>query len=160
MAVTPAAPGGATVAGDRAQPEPERQAEPPGERQAEPRIERRADRHAEPRPSSSPVPLPMPPAEAPAPPPDEAAWRIAWLEGRVAALEAALKRRSGELLLLQRFLCPQDLAQWMRLSAGLPPLPRIPYEPAFWRESCELAMAEVPETLEALWSSIYTPITR
>jgi hypothetical protein len=99
-----------------------------------------------------PAPAALPEEEAP----DDPALRVAWLEGRVAALEAALERRSGELLLLQRLLCPHDLAQWMRVAAGLPPLPRLPYEPRFWHETCDLTVAEVPETLEALWSSIYT----
>ena len=83
--------------------------------------------------------------------------RIARLEGRVAALEAALERRSQELRLLQRHLCPLDLAQLARLTAGLPPLPRIACEPGFWRETLELTEADVPETLEALWSSLHPP---
>lgn len=81
--------------------------------------------------------------------------RIARLEGRVAALEAALERRSQELRLLQRYLCPIDLAQLARLTAGLPPLPRIACEPGFWRETRDLTEADVPETMEALWSSLY-----
>ncbi|HVR10821.1 MAG TPA: hypothetical protein VMW75_22455 [Thermoanaerobaculia bacterium] len=81
--------------------------------------------------------------------------RIARLEGQVAALEAALERRSHELRELQRLLCRRDLAQWARLQAGLPPLPRIPYEPGYWHETLELTVAEVPETLEALWTSIH-----
>ena len=83
--------------------------------------------------------------------------RIARLEGRVAALEAALERRSQELRLLQRHLCPIDLAQLARLTAGLPPLPRIACEPGFWRETRELTEADVPETMEALWSSLHPP---
>lgn len=81
--------------------------------------------------------------------------RIARLEGRVAALEAALERRSRELRLLQRYLCPIDLAQLARLTAGLQPLPRIACEPGFWRETRDLTEADVPETMEALWSSLY-----
>jgi hypothetical protein len=73
----------------------------------------------------------------------------------VAALEAALAHRSYELQVLQRLLCPRDLAQWSRVAAGLPPLPRIAYEPGFWHETCVLTVADVPETLEALWSSIH-----
>jgi hypothetical protein len=95
--------------------------------------------------------------ELPAPLEQESELRIARLEGRVAALEAALERRSEELRLLQRHLCPLDLAQLARLTAGLPPLPRIACEPGFWRETRELTEAEVPETLEALWSSIHPP---
>jgi hypothetical protein len=126
-------------------------------------------------PSESPAfsQSPSPPAAAtlptpPTPPtPDEAGGaggadggrkselRIARLEGQVAALEAALERRSQELRLLQRYLCPLDLAQLARLTAGLPPLPRIAYEPGFWRETRELTEADVPETMEALWSSLH-----
>ncbi len=83
--------------------------------------------------------------------------RIARLEGRVAALEAALERRSQELRLLQRHLCPIDLAQLARLTAGLPPLPRIACEPGFWRETRDLTEADVPDTMEALWSSLHPP---
>jgi hypothetical protein len=85
----------------------------------------------------------------------ESELRIARLEGRVAALEAALERRSNELRQLQLHLCPRDLAQWARLSAGLPPLPPIACEPSLWRETRELTEADVPETLAALWSSLY-----
>jgi hypothetical protein len=83
--------------------------------------------------------------------------QIARLEGRVAALEAALERRSQELRLLQRHLCSIDLAQLARLTAGLPPLPRIACEPGFWRETRDLTEADVPETMEALWSSLHPP---
>jgi hypothetical protein len=85
----------------------------------------------------------------------ESELRIARLEGRVAALEGALERRSNELRLLQQHLCPRDLAQWARLAAGLLPLPPIACEPGLWRETRELTEADVPETLAALWSSLY-----
>jgi hypothetical protein len=90
-------------------------------------------------------------------PDDDPALTIARLEGRVAALEAALTRRSDELRLLQRALCKRDLAQWTRLAAGLSPLPRIASEPAYWGETHQLTAAEVPETLDDLWASIYPP---
>jgi len=95
---------------------------------------------------------PAPPAAAPAG--DSSELRIARLEGQVAALEAALERRSHELQVLQRLLCPRDLVQWARVAAGLPPLPRIAYEPAYWHETRELSVADVPETLDALWQSL------
>ena len=128
----------------------------------------RPDLQAPPESSAFPEP-PGAPAPATPPTPDAAAaaavadagrrseLRIARLEGRVAALEAALERRSQELRLLQRHLCPVDLAQLARLTAGLPPLPRIACEPGFWRETRELTEADVPETLEALWSSLHPP---
>jgi hypothetical protein len=131
----------------------------------------RPDLQAPPESSAFPEP-PGAPTPATPPTPDAAAaadaaavadagrrseLRIARLEGRVAALEAALERRSQELRLLQRHLCPVDLAQLARLTAGLPPLPRIACEPGFWRETRELTEADVPETLEALWSSLHPP---
>jgi hypothetical protein len=151
-----AAPGGAAGASSRTRAEPQREAERPPERA----LERGPERVSERPPHRAPERPPDRAAEREPRAPDEAALRIAWLEGKVAALEAALERRSDELLMLQRCLCAHDLVQWMRLTTGLPPLPRVPYEPAFWRETCELTMAEVPETLDALWSSIYTPRPR
>lgn len=159
-----AAPGGAAGASGRARAEPQREAERPPERALErgpERVsERPPERASEHPPDRTPERPPDRAAEREPRAPDEAALRIAWLEGKVAALEAALERRSDELLMLQRCLCARDLAQWMRLTTGLPPLPRVPYEPAFWRETCELTTAELPETLDALWSSIYTPRPR
>ncbi len=80
---------------------------------------------------------------------------IARLASRVAALEAALERRSSELRLLQSCLCQRDLVQWTRMAAGLLPLPRLAHAPAFWQETLALAVADVPETLAALWASLY-----
>jgi hypothetical protein len=131
----------------------------------------RPDLQAPPESSAFPEPPGPPAAPTPATPPTPDAadaadaadagrrseLRIARLEGRVAALEAALERRSQELRLLQRHLCPVDLAQLARLTVGLPPLPRIACEPGFWRETRELTEADVPETLEALWSSLHPP---
>lgn len=79
---------------------------------------------------------------------------IARLEARVAALEAALEERSRELRLIQQHACHRDLVLISRLRAGLPPLPRGSYDPAFWRETTELTPADVEETLYDLWSSI------
>jgi hypothetical protein len=86
------------------------------------------------------------------------ALRVARLEGRIAALEAALEQRSIELRLLQRFLSRRGLAQLARLASGLQPLPLIACEPAFWRETTALTEAEVPETLQDMWASIYPRI--
>lgn len=82
---------------------------------------------------------------------------IARLEARVAALEAALDERSRELRRIQQHVCERDLLLISRLRAGLPPLPRGAYEPAFWRETIELAPADVEETLRDLWSSVIPP---
>jgi hypothetical protein len=85
--------------------------------------------------------------------------RIARLEGQVAALQAALERRSAEVRLLQRHLCPQDLVQWNRIQSGLPPLPPIAHEPLFWTETRDLTSADVPDTLELLWESLYPTVS-
>lgn len=82
---------------------------------------------------------------------------IARLEGRVAALEAALAARSRELCLIQRHVCHRDLLLISRLQAGLPPLPRGAYEPAFWRETTDLQAADVEETMQDLWTSLIPP---
>jgi hypothetical protein len=79
---------------------------------------------------------------------------IARLEARIAALEAALEERSRELRQIQQHVCHRDLVLISRLRAGLPPLPRGAYEPAFWRETAALTPADVEETLRDLWSSI------
>jgi hypothetical protein len=82
---------------------------------------------------------------------------IARLEARIAALEAALEERSRELRAIQQHVCPRDLILISRLRAGLPPLPRGAFEPAFWRETTQLTPADVEETLRDLWSSIVPP---
>jgi hypothetical protein len=115
-----------------------------------------AHREASPREARArEAPAPVARATMTPPAPIDAELQIARLEGRVAALEAALERRSDELRALQHLLCRRDLTHWGRLLAGLPALPQIACEPGFWQETCALATAEVPETLEALWSSLY-----
>ncbi len=83
-------------------------------------------------------------------PSGEAAWEIARLEARVAALEEALRRRSEELRLIQRHVCLPDLVLVSRIIEGLPPS-RGAYDPAFWSESTEVVEADVEETLRDLW---------
>jgi len=83
-----------------------------------------------------------------------AALTIARLEARVAALEAALLRRSRELQRLQRALPPRDLVIVSRLLADLPLNPAMPYDPAHWRETSELTAAEVEDVLTDLWRSL------
>jgi hypothetical protein len=79
---------------------------------------------------------------------------IAELEARVAALEDALATRSRKLRILQRHLCPRDLAILGRIASGLPPIPRGPFEPELWEESTLLRPADVPVTLRHLWDSL------
>ncbi|MEO8198395.1 MAG: hypothetical protein ABI689_16910 [Thermoanaerobaculia bacterium] len=80
--------------------------------------------------------------------------RIARLEGRIAALEDALDRRSRELRLLQTTLSPADLVQLARLADGLAALPRIAHQPEYWSESTVIAPADLESTLEDLWLSL------
>ena len=82
---------------------------------------------------------------------------IARLEARAAALEAALDERSRLLVRIQEHVCRRDLVLISRLLAGLPPLPRGAYDPAFWRETTDLTPADVEETLTDLWGSIVPP---
>lgn len=87
-------------------------------------------------------------------PSDEASLTIARLEARVAALEAALERRSQEIRRLQRELPERELVALSRLAAGLSPTPPTPFEPALWEETTALTAAEVEETLTDLWRSL------
>ncbi|HEX5760384.1 MAG TPA: hypothetical protein VF121_14440 [Thermoanaerobaculia bacterium] len=82
---------------------------------------------------------------------------IARLEAQVAALEAALDRRSRQLRTLQERLCARDLALLARLESGLPPLPSGPFDPDVWRETTALTGADVEETLDELWRSLAPP---
>lgn len=83
-----------------------------------------------------------------------ASLELARLETRVAALEAALERRSGELRRIQRALPGRELVVVSRLLAGLPPFPTDPYDPRGWRETTALSAADVEETLTDLWRSL------
>lgn len=80
--------------------------------------------------------------------------RVAYLEGRVAALEEALAARSRELRKLQQHLLPEDLLLLSRIRSGLPPLPRQAYDLSLWTETRELTPADVEETMEDLWRSL------
>ena len=83
--------------------------------------------------------------------------KVARLEARVAALEAALEARSRELRQIQKHCCPQDLDLIARIRAGLPPVSRYAYEPGSWRETNELVPAEVEPVMQDLWRSL-TPV--
>ncbi len=79
---------------------------------------------------------------------------VARLEGRIAALERALARRSRELRLLQSALCRTDLVQLARIADGLPPLPRLAHQLEYWTETTEIVPANLESTLEDLWASL------
>lgn len=78
---------------------------------------------------------------------------IAHLRARVAALEAALERRSLEIRLIQKHLCPRDLVVVSRVCAGLP-LAKGAYDPLLWIETTEVTEADIQETLEDLWTAV------
>lgn len=86
--------------------------------------------------------------------------RIAWLEGRVRALESALERRSVELRLLQTRLTRDQLAFLARLDAGLPDVPSLPYSLHPWREGVVPRPAEVEAALGDLWREVDPQATR
>lgn len=83
--------------------------------------------------------------------------RTVYLESKVAALEAALEKRSRELRLLQRHLSPDGLLLLTRLRQGFPPLPQEAFSPSLWTETTELTQAEVEETMKDLWRSLSVP---
>jgi hypothetical protein len=78
---------------------------------------------------------------------------IVRLRARVAALEAALERRSRELRLIQKHVCVQDLVLISRACAGLP-LAKGAYDPRLWRETTDVTEADIQETLEDLWLAV------
>jgi len=83
----------------------------------------------------------------------EAQAELARLRARVSALEAALERRSRELRLIQRHVCPRDLVVISRVCAGLP-LAKGAYDPMLWLETTEVTEADIQETLEDLWLAV------
>ena len=85
--------------------------------------------------------------------PADPSLRIARLEARAVALEAALLRRSRELRLIQTHVCARDLIVISRVCAGLP-LARGAYDPAFWRETTDVTEAEIEATLLDLWVAV------
>ena len=89
--------------------------------------------------------------------PREPAARIAYLEAKVEALEAALERRSRELRRLQQGLEPESLLQASRLLSGLPPLPRQAYDPELWPETTRLTGIDVEPVMRDLWRSLTPP---
>lgn len=86
--------------------------------------------------------------------PTDPAARIAYLEGRVEALEEALRRRSDVLRRLQEEARPEDLLLLSRLEGGLPPLPLQAYDPERWQETTDLSPADVETTMKDLWKSL------
>lgn len=78
----------------------------------------------------------------------------AYLEARVAGLEAALARRSEVLRKIQDHLPARELIAVARLVNGLPPLPRYAHDAESWRETTELVQADVEDSLKDLWRSL------
>jgi hypothetical protein len=78
---------------------------------------------------------------------------IARLRARIAALEAALERRSRDLRLIQKHVCPIDLVMVSRVSAGLP-LAKGAYDPILWQETTDVTEADIQVTLEDLWVAV------
>jgi hypothetical protein len=90
-------------------------------------------------------------------PPSPEQLEIARLQARVAALEAAVERRSQVLRRFQELACLRDLAVLGRLEAGLPPLPRFATDLDLWVETVEPVHADVDEILTDLWLSATPP---
>ncbi len=79
---------------------------------------------------------------------------IARLQSRVAALEAALERRSRELQAIQRQVCRRDLVLIARVVSGLVTPPPAYCEPELWHETTRATAADVEEALTGLWGSL------
>jgi hypothetical protein len=84
--------------------------------------------------------------------------RLAEAEGRVAALERVLERRSNELVALMALLDETQLRALARLLAGRPVTSlddlRNPFTVDGWNETPELEPADVPEALQRLWQTV------
>jgi hypothetical protein len=79
---------------------------------------------------------------------------VARLQARVEALEAALERRSRELLLIAQHACKRDLTLIARVHAGLPIPALASCDAELWNETTETTIADVEEALQALWRSL------
>ena len=84
----------------------------------------------------------------------DSSFQIAWLEGRVAALERSLQERSRVLRELTQELCAEDLVSLSRLESGLPPLARSAFGLNEWRETTLLTSGDVEKTMDQLWRSL------
>lgn len=84
--------------------------------------------------------------------------KIAMLQAKVEALEGLLRRRSGELRLIQAHLDAEGLLVVSRILAGLPPLPRRAHTLDLWQETYQLEAADVEDSMGDLWRSL-TPLT-
>jgi hypothetical protein len=76
------------------------------------------------------------------------------LTARVERLEQLLAARSRLLRRLTPELCPEDLVNLSRLSAGLPPLPRAAFGLSDWHETTALSSGDVESTMDQLWSAL------
>lgn len=88
---------------------------------------------------------------------DSQAEHIAFLEGKVEALEAALEARSRLLRQLQTYADADTLLLISRLTRGLPPLPDRAYELDLWKETTRFTKADVDTTMRDLWRSLTPP---
>lgn len=88
---------------------------------------------------------------------EKAAFTIARLEARVAALEKKLGERSAWIRAWARDARDEDLVKLCRAALGLPPIPRAGLGLRGWGETTELAAGEVEPTMAELWRSL-TPL--
>lgn len=89
--------------------------------------------------------------------PDAAAYTIARLEARVAALESKLAERSAWIRAWARDARDEDLVKLCRAALGMPPIPRAGMGLRGWGETTELSAGEVEPTMAELWRSL-TPL--
>jgi|EndophyteCoNSPM_1038545.scaffolds.fasta_scaffold11070_2 hypothetical protein len=88
---------------------------------------------------------------------DAAAYTIARLEARVAALESKLAERSAWIRAWARDARDEDLVKLCRAALGMPPIPRAGMGLRGWGETTELSAGEVEPTMAELWRSL-TPL--
>jgi hypothetical protein len=89
--------------------------------------------------------------------PDAAAYTIARLEARVAALESKLAERSAWIRAWARDARDEDLVRLCRAALGMPPIPRAGMGLRGWGETTALSAGEVEPTMAELWRSL-TPL--
>lgn len=88
---------------------------------------------------------------------DSNEWQLVRLQARIAALEAALHRRSEELRRIQQLLPRADLAVIERVVAEMPLGDPRAHSASAWRETYQLVPGEVDRILDDLWSATGGP---
>ncbi|MEO8504966.1 MAG: hypothetical protein ABI609_13795 [Acidobacteriota bacterium] len=81
----------------------------------------------------------------------ESGWQIIRLQARIAALEAALRRRSEELRRIEQQVSPAGLAIIERVMKEVPIGAATTSDANEWRETFSMIPADVETLLAELW---------